>query len=62
MKGGRDDMRGFRFLISKFGNMFIRFMFNMNLTEFTTSYRCFNLKRLKKFKLNNINAGGYSFL
>lgn len=44
MKGGRNDLRGFRFLLSKFGNIFIRFMFNMNLIEFTKSYRCFNLK------------------
>jgi len=61
MRGGRNDLRGFRFFLSKFGNIFIRFMFNMNFTEFTTSYRCFNLKKLKKFNLKNVNAGGYSF-
>ena len=61
MKGGRNDLRGFRLLLSKFGNRFIRFILNMNLTEFTTSYRCFNLRTLKKINLKNINAGGYSF-
>jgi dolichol-phosphate mannosyltransferase len=61
MKGGRNDLKGFRLLLSKFGNLFIRFILNINLTEFTTSYRCFNLKTLKKFNLKKINAGGYSF-
>ena len=61
MKGGRNDLKGFRLLLSKFGNLFICFILNINLTEFTTSYRCFNLKTLKKFNLKKINAGGYSF-
>jgi len=61
MKGGRNELKGFRLLLSKFGNLFIRFILNINLTEFTTSYRCFNLKTLKKFNLKKINAGGYSF-
>ena len=61
MRGGRNNLSGFRLFLSKFGNLFIKFILKVNLSEFTTSYRCFNLKKLKKFNLKNVNAGGYSF-
>ena len=61
IKGGRNDLKGYRYLISKFGNIFIKKMLNINLSEYTTSYRCFNLTKLKKFNLNNVKAKGYSF-
>ena len=61
IKGGRNDLKGFRYLISKFGNIFIKKMLNINLSEYTTSYRCFNLIKLKKFNLNKVKAKGYSF-
>lgn len=61
IKGGRNDLKGYRYLISKFGNIFIKKMLNINLSEYTTSYRCFNLIKLKKFNLNKVKAKGYSF-
>ncbi len=33
----------------------------VNSTEFTNSYRGFNLRKLKNFHLNKINSKGYSF-
>ena len=33
----------------------------IKLSEFTTSYRGFNLKNLKNFNLDQINSKGYSF-
>jgi len=61
IKGGKCGMKGFRLLLSIFGNKFIKFIFNTECSEFTTSYRGFNLKRLEKFDLNDITSKGYSF-
>ena len=54
-------MMGFRFLLSFFGNKFIKFILNINCSEFTTSYRGFNLAKLKDFHMKNITSKGYSF-
>ena len=54
-------MNGPRLLISKYGNLIIKFFSGINCTEFTTSYRGFNIKKLKGFNLNQINQKGYSF-
>ena len=59
--GGKCLMRGRRLFISKYGNMFMKFFLNINCSEFTTSYRGFNLKNLKNFHLNLIKVKGYSF-
>ena len=40
---------------------FIKKILKVNLTEFTTSYRGFNLKRLGKFNLKEVKTKGYSF-
>jgi len=61
MKGGGADMKGIRLFLSYFGNKFIKFIFNINCNEFTTSYRGFNLKRFKNFDFQNISSKGYSF-
>tara|TARA_B100001121_G_C18551346_1_gene555629 strand:+ start:201 stop:899 length:699 start_codon:yes stop_codon:yes gene_type:complete len=61
VKNGRNDLKGYRFFLSKYGNKFIRFMLGINLNEFTTSYRCYNLRKLKGFHLNRVKAKGYSF-
>ena len=54
-------MKGFRLFISYFGNKFIKFVLNSRYSEFTTSYRGFNLKKLKNFNLSIVNNAGYSF-
>lgn len=61
MKGGQCDLNGFRFIISYLGNLFMKKFLNSNSTEFTSSYRGFNLSRLKKFSLNKVKSRGYSF-
>jgi len=61
MKGGKCLMKGKRLLLSKYGNLIIKKILNINLTEFTTSFRGFNLKRLNKFNLNKVKTKGYSF-
>ena len=61
MQGGGSNMSGLRLFISYFGNKFIKFMFNIDCNEFTTSYRGFNLKRFKNFNLDDVSSKGYSF-
>ena len=61
MAGGKCDMKGLRFLLSYFGNKFIKLVFNIDCNEFTTSFRGFNLKKLKNFNLKNVSSKGYSF-
>ncbi len=61
IKGGANKIGLLRFLLSYFGNKFIKFILNINLSEFTTSYRGFNLTELKGFHLNKIKSKGYSF-
>ncbi len=61
IKGGANKIGLFRFLLSYFGNKFIKFILNVKLSEFTTSYRGFNIDELKGFHLNKINSKGYSF-
>ena len=61
INGGKCEMKGFRLFISYFGNKFIKLVLNSKSTEFTTSYRGYNLKKLKNFKLNIVDSAGYSF-
>jgi dolichol-phosphate mannosyltransferase len=61
MLGGKNDMKGFRLLLSIYGNKLIKFLLNSKGTEFTSSFRGFNLHNLKNFHLNQIKSRGYSF-
>ena len=61
IKGGECYMNKKRLIISKYGNLFIKLILNLNCNEFTTSYRGFNLPKLKNFHLNLIKEKGYSF-
>ena len=54
-------MSGRRLVISKLGNKLIKNVLQINSNEFTTSYRGFNLSKLKYFHLNKVNNKGYSF-
>ena len=61
IKGGRCEMKGRRLIMSKVGNKLIKKILKINCHEFTTSYRGFNLKKLKNFHLNLVLNKGYSF-
>ena len=61
MKGGKNNLNLFRFILSYFGNKFIKIVLNIRCTEYTSSFRAFNLKRMNKFNLNIIKSKGYSF-
>ena len=59
--GGKNDMKGFRLLLSILGNKIIKFVFNIDCTEYTSSYRGFNLNKMGDFNLNGVTSKGYSF-
>ena len=59
--GGKCDLKGFRLLLSYYGNKFIKFILKIECNEFTTSYRGFNLKKLTNFNLDDVSSKGYSF-
>ena len=61
MSGGKNKMTYFRLLLSYFGNQLIKKILRLPNTEFTTSYRGFNLEKLNKFELNSVSSKGYSF-
>tara|TARA_B100001175_G_scaffold205549_1_gene174496 strand:- start:5966 stop:6670 length:705 start_codon:yes stop_codon:yes gene_type:complete len=61
IEGGKNKMSGFRFILSFFGNLLIKKILKLPYTEFTTSYRGFNLDKLKNFDLNVVHSKGYSF-
>ena len=59
--GGRCEMTGFRLLLSMIGNRVFKYFLKINCNEFTSSFRGFNLTKLKDFDFNLINSKGYSF-
>lgn len=61
VEGGKNEMSFSRYLLSYLGNKLIKFLLRIQIDEFTTSYRGFNLKLLKNFDLNDVSLNGYSF-
>ena len=61
IKGGKCELPLLRYLISVIGNKFIKFFLGIKCNEFTSSYRGFNLIKLKNFSLKKIKSKGYSF-
>ncbi len=61
IKGGKCLMKGSRLLMSKSGNLVIKFFSKIECNEFTTSYRGFNINKLKGFHLDHVKESGYSF-
>ena len=61
VKGGKNKMKFSRFILSYIGNKIIKFVLGIPCDEFTTSFRGFNLKKLKDFKIDRVQSKGYSF-
>ena len=61
VQGGSCLMSGRRLAMSKFGNKLIKKVLQIKSNEFTTSYRGFNLSKLKNFHLKQVKNKGYSF-
>ena len=58
---GKSEMKLRRYLLSLIGNKFIKIVSGIKCDEFTSSYRGFNLNKLKNINLEDVNARGYSF-
>ena len=54
-------MTGRRLILSKYGNLFMKLFLKIDCSEFTTSFRGFNIKKLNNFHLNQVYTNGYSF-
>jgi dolichol-phosphate mannosyltransferase len=61
IEGGKNDMKFSRFLQSYLGNKLIRLISGIKSSEFTTSFRGFNLKELLHFDMSDVDAKGYTF-
>ena len=60
-KGGKCELPIARLLLSVLGNKFIKLFSRINCSEFTTSFRGFNLRTIKNFDMNLVKSNGYSF-
>ena len=61
MKGGKCLMKNNRLIMSKYGNLLMKYLLRIDCNEFTTSYRGFNIEKLKNFNLDMVKTKGYSF-
>ena len=59
--GGKCSMKGIRLIMSKLGNKMIKSVSGIKSSEFTTSYRGFDINNLENFDLANVKTKGYSF-
>ena len=61
IEGGKCEMSSHRLMLSIIGNKLIKKILRLDCNEFTTSFRGFNLLKLKEFDLNIVKSKGYSF-
>ena len=61
IREGKNEMKLRRYFLSALGNKIIKFVLGINCNEFTSSYRGFNLNKLRNFDINKVSSKGYSF-
>lgn len=61
MEGGKCKLKGFRHLLSRYGNILIKFFLKIPLNEFTTALRGYDKKVIKYLSYSKILTKGYSF-
>jgi len=60
-EGGKCDYTGYRLRVSQAANKAARLLLGIKLSEFTTSFRAFRVKRLNNIDFDTLVVGGYSF-
>ena len=60
ISGGKSNYTGYRSIVSKAANIACRILLNINLHEFTTSFRAYNAKCLKTLYYLPVLSEGYS--
>ena len=61
MLGGKCNLRGYRLFLSFFGNILIKYILNIPLTEFTTALRGYDKKTISLLTKSKLRNTGYSF-
>lgn len=61
IKGGGSDYTGYRKFLSKTAGFLARTLLLINLNEFTSSFRAFNVNKLKQVNFLKMHNQGYSF-
>jgi dolichol-phosphate mannosyltransferase len=59
--GGRNELTGIRWMLSKGANLVCRVMIPTGLTEYTTSYRCYDRQAMLFLASNPPKGEGYSY-
>ena len=60
MDGGISDYKGFRNIVSRFGNILCKIILNMPFNEFTTSFRLYNRNCIKILNNSSLKSNDYS--
>ena len=60
-RGGRTELSGFRLILSKGANIVCRIMLPTGLSEYTTSFRCYDRNAMKSLISNSPKDEGYSY-
>ena len=60
-EGGKCDYTGYRLRVSQAANKAARLLLGIKLSEFTTSFRAFRVRRLNDIDFDTLVVGGYSF-
>lgn len=58
---GRNELSGFRLMLSKSANLVCQIMIPTGLTEYTTSFRCYDRMAMKFLVSNPPKGDGYSY-
>lgn len=61
INGGTENWPIKRTLLSKLGNKYIRFMFNLNIYDTTAGFRIYSSKILSKIDFSSLKSQGFSF-
>ena len=61
MLNGKCNLKGFRYLLSYYGNKFLKYLFKIKINEFTTSFRGLDKKTLKFLLKKKVISRNYSF-
>lgn len=60
--GGIENWEKWRFLLSKWGNVYARAITGLPIKDMTAGYMCFHANVLRKMDFSNVHASGYAFL
>lgn len=60
--GGVENWESWRKELSRFGNLYAKFLTGLKINDFTAGFMCINREFLEKLDLNKIGSSGYSFL